>query len=86
MCVCVCVCVCVCICRVIHTHTNTYTHTHTHTHTTQTRQGINKHMGLEQLQGQAKVLHLCGELGYAQTGWSPVKLRFEPQNGQNSAI
>ena len=22
---------------------------------------------------------ICGELGYAQTGWSPVKLRSEPQ-------
>jgi hypothetical protein len=27
---------------------------------------------------------LFGELGYAQTGWSPVELRSEPRKGDNS--
>lgn len=32
----------------------------------------------------AAVLEHCGAMGYAQTGWSPVELRSEPQSGDNS--
>ena len=47
-----------------------HTHTHTHTHTPHTE--THRH------------IHICGALGYAQTGWSPVELRSEPQSGDNS--